>query len=102
MSTRERHLTTEEQAVILALLGQNFSGANELRAQVPSAVITGRCGRGCATVDLRPGTGPRALDSPIQDDVLVSASVQGNEAGVLLFIEDGHLSCLGIYTTKDE
>ncbi|MEV4186691.1 hypothetical protein AB0J28_35235 [Streptosporangium canum] len=102
MSTRERHLSAEEQAVILALLVQDFPGTDELRAQVPSATVTGGCGCGCATVDLRPGTGPRALDSPVQNGVLVSASVKGDRDGVLLFIEDGYLSCLEIYTTEDE
>ncbi|WP_336212560.1 hypothetical protein [Nonomuraea sp. LPB2021202275-12-8] len=102
MSTGERHLSAEEQAVILALLAQDFPGAEELRAQIPSALVTGHCGCGCATVDLRPGTGPRALSSPVQDGLLVSASAHGGGDGVLLFVEDGHLSCLEIYTIDDE
>ncbi|MEU7002993.1 hypothetical protein [Nonomuraea sp. NPDC046570] len=102
MSTGERPLSAEEQVVILALLAQDFPGAEELRAQVPSAVVTGHCGCGCATVNLRPGTGPRALNSPVQDGVLISAYTRGRGDGVLLFVEDGHLSCLEIYATEDE
>ncbi|MCC5579593.1 hypothetical protein IMZ11_28585 [Microtetraspora sp. AC03309] len=102
MSSSERHLSVEEQAVILALLAQDFPGADELRAQVPSAVVSGRCACGCATVDLGAGTGPRALTSPVQDGVLISADVRGRSDGVLLFVEEGHLSCLEVYSIKDE
>ncbi|MEV7012113.1 hypothetical protein [Streptosporangium sp. NPDC051022] len=102
MPTGERRLSPEEQAVILALLAQDFPGADEFRAQVPSAVVTGGCRCGCATVNLRPGTGPAALDSPIRYGVLVSAYVRTRGDGVLLFVEDGHLSCLEVYATEDE
>ena len=59
VSISESHLSAEAQAVILALLTQDFPAVDELRAQVPSAIVAGRCGCGCATVDLRAGTGPR-------------------------------------------
>ncbi|WP_084259587.1 hypothetical protein [Microtetraspora malaysiensis] len=102
MSSSERHLSVEEQAVILALLAQDFPGADELRAQVPSAVISGRCACGCATVDLRAGTEPRALTSPVQYGVLISAAVRGRSDGALLFVEEGHLSRLEVYSIEDE
>jgi hypothetical protein len=38
----------------------------------------------------------------VQDGVLISASVQGGDDGVLLFVEGGHLSCLEIYSIEDE
>ena len=102
MSSSERRLSPEEQAVILALLTQDFPGADELRAQVPSAVVIGHCACGCATVDLRVEAGPRALASPVQDGVLISAGVRGRSDGVLLFVEDGRLSCLEISSVEDE
>ncbi|WP_329427016.1 hypothetical protein OG339_42845 [Streptosporangium sp. NBC_01495] len=102
MSISERHLSAEEQAIILALLTQDFPGVDELRAQVPSAIVAERCGCGCATVDLRAGTKPRALASPVQNGVLISASVRGRDDGVLLFVENGHLSYLEVYSVDDE
>ncbi|WP_433349149.1 hypothetical protein ACQP25_35820 [Microtetraspora malaysiensis] len=102
MSSGERHLSVEEQAVILALLARDFPGADELRAQVPSAVVSGGCACGCATVNLRAGTEPRALASPVQDGVLISADVRGHSNGVLLFVEEGHLSYLEVYSFEDE
>ncbi|MBG0827008.1 hypothetical protein HS041_04425 [Planomonospora sp. ID67723] len=87
---------------MLALLTQDFPGAQELRAQVSSAVVVGRCGCGCATVDLRPGSEPPALEAPVQDGVLVSAHTRTRGDGVLLFVEDGHLSYLEVYATEDE
>lgn len=102
MSDGERHLSAEEQAVILALLAQDFPGAEELRAQVSSAVIAGRCGCGCATLDFRSGMGPPALACPVQDGVLISAFTRARGDGVLLFVEDGYLSCLEVYATEDE
>lgn len=88
--------------MILALLVQDFPGADELRAQVPSAVVTRRCGCGCATVDLHVGSGPRALAAPVRDGVLISASVRGRGDGVLLLVEKGRLSCLEVYSIEDE
>jgi hypothetical protein len=102
VSDDERYLSREEQAVILALLAQDIPGAEELRAQVPSAVVTGCCGCGCATVNLRPGAGSPALNTPVQDSVLVSAHTRTRGDGVLLFVKDGYLSCLEIYATEDE
>ncbi|MFC4063003.1 hypothetical protein ACFOWE_32385 [Planomonospora corallina] len=102
MPDDERRLSAEEQAVILALLVQDLPGVQELRSQVSSAVVAGRCGCGCATVDLRPGAGPPALDAPVQDGVLVSAHTRTRGDGVLLFVEHGHLSYLEVYATEDE
>ncbi|MEO3808051.1 hypothetical protein ABGB17_03520 [Sphaerisporangium sp. B11E5] len=95
-------MSVEEQAVVLALLARDFPGVDELRAQVSSAVVSGRCSCGCATVDLRAGKGPRAFASPVQDGILISGTVQGRNDGVLLFVQDGHLSCLEIYSVEDE
>ncbi|MFF5210409.1 hypothetical protein [Streptosporangium sp. NPDC000396] len=53
-------------------------------------------------MDLHPGAGPLALGSSVQNGVLISASTRARGDGVLLFVEDGHLSCLEVYTTEDE
>ncbi|MGW4469990.1 hypothetical protein ACWENQ_09975 [Nonomuraea sp. NPDC004354] len=102
MADHERTLSEEEQAVILALLAQDFPGVDELRAQVPEVIVLRRCGCGCATRDLGPGTARRSDASPVRDGVLVSASVTGCGDGVLLFVKDGYLSCLEVYSLDDD
>ncbi|WP_271215761.1 hypothetical protein [Streptosporangium carneum] len=87
--------------MILTLLAQDFPGVDELRAQVPSAVVTGGCGCGCATVNLRTEGGPLALAVPARKGVVVSAGVRGRGDGVLLFVEEGRLSCLEVYSCED-
>jgi hypothetical protein len=88
----DRRMTSEEQAVVLAMLAQDFPGSEELRAQVPAAVVTGRCTCGCATIDLRVEPVPRAAGAPVQNGVLISANVRDEGSGALLFVEDGYLS----------
>jgi len=34
--------------------------------------------------------------------MLISAEVQGTEAGVLLFVKDGYLSCVEVYSSGDQ
>lgn len=102
VSTGERLLSAEEHAVIMALLAQDFPGAGPLRAQVPFATVTGGCGCGCATVDLRVREEPHVPAAPVQDGMLISATVRGRNDGVLLFTKDGRLSCLEVYSVEDE
>jgi hypothetical protein len=95
-------MTSEEQAVVLAMLAQDFPGSEELRAQVPAAVVTGRCTCGCATIDLRVESAPRAAGAPVQNGVLISADVRDTGSGALLFVKDGYLSCFEVYSVEDE
>jgi hypothetical protein len=98
----DRRMTSEEQAVVLAMLAQDFPGSEELRAQVPATVVTGRCTCGCATIDLRVESAPRAAEAPVQNGVLISADVRDTGSGALLFVEDGYLSCFEVYSIEDE
>jgi hypothetical protein len=95
-------MTPDEQAVVLAMLAQDFPGSAELRAQVPSALVIGECGCGCATIELTVKSAPRSVNAPVQDGMLISAEVQGTEAGVLLFVKDGYLSCVEVYSSGDQ
>ena len=74
--------------------------------QLPHAVVRRRCGCGCATLDLavdRSAAPPAAVGN---SSVVASASfsVDGlsDTDGVLLFAEDGYLSCLEVYSVADE
>lgn len=98
----DRRMTSEEQAVVLAMLAQDFPGSEELRAQVPAAVVTGRCMCGCATIDLRVELVPRAASAPVHNGVLISADVRDEGSGAFLFVEDGYLSCFEVYSIEDE
>jgi hypothetical protein len=75
--------------------------AERLRAQVASAVATGRCACGCASIHLdvehTPGVAART-PSPVP----VQPQIVGDDGqpvgGVLLFLEDGWLSYLEVYS----
>ncbi|MFC4529998.1 hypothetical protein [Sphaerisporangium dianthi] len=102
MPTVERPLSAAEQAVILTLLQEDLPGVEELRTQVSSAVVTRHCKCGCATVDLDVTLGPHTVAAPVEDGVLITATVRGRLDGVLLFVENGRLSCLEIYAVEGE
>ncbi|WP_320671064.1 hypothetical protein [Patulibacter defluvii] len=70
-----------------------------LRAQVRHAAVTGRCGCGCATVDLAvsPEVRPVALQSPIGLDVTIVDDADEPVGGVLVFLDGGRLSLLELY-----
>jgi hypothetical protein len=95
-----RPLLAEERATLLALLNHAyFEGRDELVEQVDSARADGYCGCGCATVGL---TVDRAAPSAgksyhkIPADILdASGELIG---GVLVFVDDGYLSSLEVFT----
>lgn len=49
----ERALTTEETALLLHVTDVRWPRAAELHASVPFLVVTGGCGCGCASFDIR-------------------------------------------------
>ncbi|MFC7720526.1 hypothetical protein [Nonomuraea recticatena] len=53
-------------------------------------------------MDLRVRKDPHALAAPVQDGMLISATVRGRNDGVLLFTKDGRLSCLEVYSAEDD
>lgn len=95
-----RPLTEREAEVLSSLLALDFVGAEDLRRQAEVASATGRCRCGCATIDL-------AVDEKAAKSAKVSRSpvpAQGrwSEGGIILFVEDGWLSLLEIYTWADD
>ncbi|MER7211954.1 hypothetical protein [Streptosporangium sp. NPDC000239] len=98
MSPSERPLSADERAVILALLARDFPGAEDLRRQVPSVVVTRNCGCGCATIDFRTEDEPPTLGK----ELVSSAYVRGRDDGVLLFVRHGRLSHLEVYSSDGD
>ncbi|MFF0578901.1 hypothetical protein ACFY19_15580 [Streptosporangium saharense] len=84
--------------MILALLARDFPGVEELRRQVPSVIVARNCGCGCATVDFRIGEEPPTPGK----ELISSAYVRGRNDGVLLFVKDGRLLSLEIYSSDGD
>ncbi|MFD8216680.1 hypothetical protein ACFV2U_23745 [Streptomyces sp. NPDC059697] len=78
--------------------------SSALRAQLPYARLVGRCGCGCATVDVGvdhtafpPAPAP-AHGNPAAD----AWYAEPEDAGVMVFTKDGYLSLLEIYSASSE
>jgi hypothetical protein len=92
-----RPLSDREAEVLHFLLELDDDRLAPLRQQAQSAVVTGTCACGCASIDLsvdRDSSSPVALCSP----VLSADSIAGvPPVGLLLFLDDGWLSLLEIW-----
>lgn len=94
-----RPLNDDERAVLQALLAPDFPGVSELRAQVPDAVVVGKCDCGCPTIDIQvTGSSPRSTVvsknrlAPYEGRV---APLDDEPIGdIILFVDDGFLTCL--------
>lgn len=95
-----RPLTEREAEVLGGLLAVDFEGAQELRRQAEVATAIGRCRCGCATIDLAVGK-ERAKPARVNQSP-VPAEGRWAEGGIILFVEDGWLSGLEIYTWSDD
>ncbi|RJQ68062.1 hypothetical protein D5S17_32685 [Pseudonocardiaceae bacterium YIM PH 21723] len=95
----DRSLTPAERAALDTLLALDFPGVAELRVQAGTARVTGGCGCGCPSVDLRVDTAtpPAAVTSSMP----VEASVGEQTGGMLLFVTEGRLSYLEYYPLDD-
>ena len=100
-----RVLSPDEARVLGAILSLDFRGALELREQMPFARVVGRCRCGCATVDLavdhsvaEPARGVR---SPIPAEAEVRNEDEEHLGGIIVFLKDGYLSLLEVYSFGD-
>jgi hypothetical protein len=102
---QRRPLSTDEQAVLELLVNLDFAGASELRAQVPHAWVVGTCDCGCATVDLEvdqdEALPARNVTSPIPGEATVLDERREPAGGVIVFLRDGYLSMLEIYSADE-
>jgi hypothetical protein len=100
-----RPLKLEETAVIRVLLDHaGFDGRDELLEQVPAARVVGRCGCGCATVELAVDKAPAddAVSYPIPNQATVLNEEGDMIGGVLLFVKGRCLAELEVYSFEDE
>lgn len=95
-------LSPDVTATLRALLDGSDPVSSALRAQIPYARVVGRCGCGCATVDLEVDR-TAAAQAPSHDNPAVDAGyTEPHSAGVMVCTEDGYLSLLEIYSVSDE
>lgn len=100
-----RPLTPQEATTIRALLEhETFPGRDELLDQVPLARVVGRCGCGCATVELAVDRSPAdaAVSHPIPTEATVLDEDGDGIGGMLLFASDGCLDQLEVYSYGDD
>jgi hypothetical protein len=96
-----RPLTAGEAEIIQTLLQyEDFSGRDELLDQVSTAQVIGRCGCGCATVELEDGPTPASdsIPQPIPTEATILDESGDGIGGMLLFVNDGRLSELEVYS----
>ncbi|MET7383197.1 hypothetical protein ABZT08_31105 [Streptomyces sp. NPDC005526] len=100
-----RPLTTRERAVAELILGLDFSGATELRAQLDFVRVVARWGAESASVDLE--TPPCAPRSPVPDGIVPVDTTVVDASGqlfgeIILWVTDGRLSAIEYAWYGDE
>ncbi|WP_323138832.1 hypothetical protein [Streptomyces mirabilis] len=95
-------LPLDVASTLNALLTGSDQVSSALRAQLPYARAVGRCGCGCATVDV-------AVDhtavppAPAHGNPAADAwYAEPEDAGVMVFTKDGYLSLLETYSASSE
>jgi hypothetical protein len=101
-----RPLSEAELGVLNALLAHDFSGVEQLRAQLPHVQVVGKCDCGCPTVELRVPEGiaasPVTTDSrlaPVEGNV--RPAVDGPPGNIILFVDDGRMTSLEYVSYAD-
>ncbi|WP_410587676.1 hypothetical protein [Amycolatopsis sp. lyj-23] len=98
-TAKSRPLTPDERTTLDTVLAGDFPGAAELRAQAATARVTGRCGCGCPSINLEVD---RSLPTAVVADAPVAVEADAPGGGLIVFAEEGRLSCLEYWTTADE
>jgi hypothetical protein len=99
-----RALTENERALLDALLSNDFPGVEPLRVQAHDVLAAPGCRCGCGTIDLCPqGTSPpgSAAASPVPAEGRVLGADGVDAGGLLLFLSDGRLASLEVYSYDD-
>ena len=97
----DRPLSDKEYAIARWLLLHADPPGSDFLPQLDVARVSGHCGCGCPTADLKLPEGiPRAepRDNPVGDAI---GEVGGKMVGVMLLQRDGYLRCLEIYDLSD-
>ena len=101
--TDHRPLQPAERALLDAFLAVDFDGVEALRAQVLGTTATPGCACGCGSVDLLPDpSAPRSTaTSPVPVEGAVRDEADEEVGGLLLFLDDGRLASLEVYSYVD-
>jgi hypothetical protein len=97
-------LLEEERALLDALLAHDFAGVQALREQAQHVWAKRGCECGCGTIDLVPDgmAVPRSeATSPVPVEGVVYDGDGGEAGGLILFVRDGMLLSLEIYSHSD-
>jgi hypothetical protein len=97
-------LTDEERALIDGFLQHDFAGVPELREQASHMTARRGCECGCGTIELVPdGTSvPRSqAANPVPIDATVCDPNGAEVGGLILFVRDGMMQSLEIYSHTD-
>lgn len=95
-----RTLTSDERALLNGFLVAEFDGVAALRVQAGQVLASSGCTCGCGTIDLHvPSDAPRSSSRrrmPLEREVV---GAEGQPiGGLLLFLDDGWLSLLEVYS----
>lgn len=96
-----RPLTDQERSLLTAIIDQPFPESQGLLAQVEVAEARRGCGCGCGTINLRVegAASPVTLNGSLAPGEAEVFSETGDpEGGLILFVRDGYVSCLEIYS----
>ena len=100
-----RPLLPEERTALSAILEYaDFQGRAALVAQAVTARVDGYCGCGCATVSLQVDRSTPAAahaSSPIPNQADVTDDYGDPIGGIIIFLEDGYLASLEIYSFEE-
>ncbi|MEU6356123.1 hypothetical protein ABZ896_43585 [Streptomyces sp. NPDC047072] len=95
-------LPPDVSATLGALLTGGDPVSSALRAQIAHARVVGRCGCGCASVDLEVDRAAVAAAPEHGNPVADGWYVVPEDAGALVFAERGYLSLLEVYSASGE
>ncbi|MEV5962747.1 hypothetical protein AB0L70_13350 [Kribbella sp. NPDC051952] len=100
-STDQRCLSRVERALLDDLLAHDFAGVEPLREQARNVLAGKGCDCGCGTINLTPQDrdAPRSTSSsPAEVEGRVLGADGVDIGGLLLFVRDGLLSSLEVYS----
>jgi hypothetical protein len=98
--TEARPLTSNERALLDALLSAEFPGVGALREQARDLLARRGCECGCGTLELLPQGNPSRSEatSPAPSEGRVRDALGTEVGGLLLFVRHGLLDSLEIYS----
>ncbi|MFJ7249762.1 hypothetical protein ACIQWA_34710 [Kitasatospora sp. NPDC098652] len=100
------HLPAEAVALLESLLAADTPAFRALRAQIPHLRVTGGCKCPCPSLDLALADPTAAPAAPVTDTPAAEATVVDADGtpigGVMVFVTEGRLSYLEVYSWADE